>query len=88
MPTPQILYSDDSGTIVQIMKPGIEPCTKYINPPEHSPPEPFVIYWQNSEGQKAKINVNQAMKNALREVRPEFFLFFVLQTLPTQFFGN
>ena len=22
------------------------------------------------------------------QVRPEFFLFFVLQTLPTQFFGN
>ena len=69
MPTPQILYSDDSGTTVYIMKPGTDPCAKYISSPSFSPPEPFVIYWQNSEGQKAKINVIQAMKNALREVR-------------------
>ena len=68
MPAPQMLYSDESGTSVYLMKPGVEPCAKYLTPPPFSPPVPFVIYWQNSEGQKAKINVNSAMKNDMREV--------------------
>lgn len=67
IPTPQIIYSSDSGTTVTMMKPSKEPCTKYIQLPSGSPPEPFVLHWQNSCGQSAKINVLRLVKDSLRE---------------------
>ena len=64
MPTRQVAFSR-LGTTVYMVKPSAEACAQYHM---DGSPEPFYIYWENSSGQTAKINVAKAIINACKEV--------------------